>query len=142
MDSRTLCQGTRRVPLTLYINTVSTILEEAAQRDIEVIILQPANRHRLDIVDVEVTWDPYFKAQTAVAEHYNIPTIDVAPILRAFGLSKSQAFLDQMHPTAEANYWIAQSILALWKDRVNENQNWLPTNTPHLHWKYDRWTSE
>jgi hypothetical protein len=136
-------KGTRRVPLPLYIHTISTILEEASKRNIEVIVMQPANRHRLDIVDVEVTWDPYFKAQTAVADHYNVPTIDVAPILRAFGLSKSQAFLDQMHPTAQANYWIAQSILDLWKNRVTENQAWLPKNTspPSLEIP-DRWTSE
>lgn len=136
-------KGTRRVPLPLYIKTMSTILQESSKRNIEVIIMQPANRHRLDIVDVEVTWDPYFKAQTAIAEYYNVPTIDVAPILRAFGLSKSQAFLDQMHPTAEANYWIAQGILDLWKDRFVQNQTWLPTNAiaPSLEIP-DQWTSE
>lgn len=135
--------GVRRVPLDLYIHTLSVILEEARTRGIEVIILQPANRHRLDIVDVEVTWDPYFKAQTAVAEHYAVPTLDVAPILRVFGLSKTKAFLDQMHPTAEANHWIAQGILDLWKNEHPHEDAWLPNSKPPPLLEIpDRWTSQ
>lgn len=135
--------GVRRVPLPQYIDTLSTIIKEAQRRSVEVLILQPANRHRLDIVDVEVTWDPYFTAQAQVAEYYGLPILDVAPTLRVFGLSKTQAFLDQMHPSAEANFWIAQSILDLWKNRVSNEVQWKPNNLPPPTLEIpDRWTSE
>ena len=135
-------EGVRRVPLDLYIQTLSQIIIEAKQRNIEVILIQPANRHRLDIVDVEVTWDPYFEAQRSIAEHFAIPIIDVAPILRVFGLRKSDAFLDDMHPTSQANFWIAQTIGDLWNDQQNEQQTWLPTrNTPPQLSITDRWSS-
>ena len=119
--------GKRRVPLPLYIETLSKLILDAKSRNISVLLIQPANRHRLDIVDVEVTWDPYFTAQRAIAEHFNVPIIDVAPILRAFGLSKTQAFLDDMHPTSQANFWIAQSIVDKWKSSNNNTQTWIPT---------------
>ena len=55
--------GKRRVPLPLYTETLSTLIIEAKSRDIAVLLIQPANRHRLDIVDVEVTWDPISKVR-------------------------------------------------------------------------------
>ena len=118
--------GRRRVPLNLYIKTLSTIIIKARERNIAVLLLQPANKHRLDIVDVSVTWDPYFKAQRAIATHFDIPILDVAPTLRAFGLSKSQSFLDDMHPTGEANFWIAQSIVDIWKNSEQNLEEWVP----------------
>ena len=118
--------GKRRVPLPLYIETLSTLILEAESRNIAVLLIQPANRHRLDIVDVEVTWDPYFKGQSAIAKHFDVPIIDVAPTLRAFGLSKSDAFLDDMHPTSQANFWLAQSIVDKWKPLDNAIQAWIP----------------
>ena len=134
--------GKRRVPLPLYIETLSKLILEAKRRNIAVLLVQPANRHRLDIVDVEVTWDPYFKAQQAIAEHFNVPIIDVAPILRAFGLSKTQAFLDDMHPTSQANFWIAQSIVDEWKASNSTTETWHPErdSVPSLAIP-DRWST-
>lgn len=134
--------GKRRVPLPLYIETLSTLLIEAKARNMAVVLIQPANRHRLDIVDVEVTWDPYFKGQSAIANHFDVPIIDVAPTLRAFGLSKTDAFLDDMHPTSQANFWIAQSIVDEWKQSGDATQAWIPTknSVPDLTIE-DRWST-
>ena len=134
--------GKRRVPLPLYTETLSTLIIEAKSRDIAVLLIQPANRHRLDIVDVEVTWDPYFKSQSAIAKHFDVPIIDVAPTLRAFGLSKSDAFLDDMHPTSQANFWLAQSIVDEWKQEDGSIQMWIPTmgTLPNLTFS-DRWST-
>ena len=134
--------GKRRVPLPLYIETLSTLIIEAKSRNIAVLLIQPANQHRLDIVDVEVTWDPYFKSQSAIAQHFDVPIIDVAPTLRAFGLSKSDAFLDDMHPTSQANFWIAQSIVDEWKQLDNAPQTWIPkkNSVPDLTIE-DRWST-
>ena len=106
---------------------------EAKSRNIAALIIQPANRHRLESEAVEYTWDPYFKAQRVIASHFQIPIIDVAPTLRAFGLSQTQSFLDNMHPTSEANFWIAQRITDEWKQTQEPSQDWLPkTNTPQI----------
>ncbi len=133
--------GHRRVPLPLYTDTLSQIIIEAKARGIGVLLIQPANKHRLDIVDVEVTWDPYFKAQEQVAEHFQVPILDVAPTLRAFGLTKQEAFLDDMHPTSQANFWIAQAILNQWS-QSNNTASWIPstTNTPNIDIP-DRWST-
>ena len=120
--------GHRRVPLPLYWKTLSHIIAQAESRNVAVLLIQPANKHRLDIVDVEVTWDPYFKAQEQVAEHFQVPILDVAPTLRAFGLSKQGAFLDDMHPTSEANFWIAQAILNQWS-QSNTGASWIPSTS-------------
>ena len=134
--------GKRRVPLPLYIETLSTLIIEAKSRDIGVLLIQPANRHRLDIVDVEVTWDPYFKSQRAVAKHFDVSIIDVAPTLRVFGLSKSDAFLDDMHPTSQANFWLAQSIVDEWKQIDNATQAWVPTKNSVPDFTIeDRWST-
>ena len=135
-------KGVRRVPIPLYIETLSTILDEAQQKDIAVIVIQPANRHRLAIVNEELTWDPYFKAQAAVAHHYGVPIIDVAPSLRAFGVKGNEAFLDQMHPTSTANYWISQSIVGEWNQQQSPLEQWIPSGkgVPSIE-IVDRWTS-
>ena len=118
------------------------MLIEAESRDIAVLLIQPANQHRLDIVDVEVTWDPYFKSQSAIAKHFDVPIIDVAPTLRAFGLNKSDAFLDDMHPTSQANFWLAQSIVDEWKQIGDATQAWIPTKNSVPNFTIpDRWST-
>ena len=118
--------GKRRVPLPIYIDALSTLILEAKSRNIATIIIQPANKHRLESEAVEYTWDPYFKAQRAIASHFDVPSIDVAPTLNAFGLSQTQAFLDNMHPTSEANFWVAQRIKDEWKHTQDYPQKWIP----------------
>ena len=110
----------------MYINALSTLILEAKSRNISTLIIQPANRHRLESEAVEYTWDPYFEAQRAIASHFKIPIIDVAPTLRAFGLDQKQAFIDNMHPTSQANFWVAQRILDEWKQKQESTQDWLP----------------
>jgi hypothetical protein len=123
--------GRRRVPLDLYAKTLSTIILKARERNIEILLIQPANKYRMDMTAVEYTWDPYFKAQRAIATHFDIPIVDVAPTLRAFGLNKPQSFLDDMHPTGEANFWIAQSIADIWKRRQHNGDTWIPNREDH-----------
>jgi len=134
--------GRRRVPLEIYINTLSTIILEARDRNIAVLLIQPANKYRMDIATVEYTWDPYFKTQRAIATHFDIPILDVATTLRAFGLNKSQSFLDDMHPTGEANFWIAQHIADIWKRRQENGDAWIPNQdeAPTISLK-DKWST-
>ena len=58
-------------------------------------------------------WGPYFAAQKQIAERRSVPVIDIINILRLFGVSKEEAFLDAMHPTGTANYWLASSLVDL-----------------------------
>ena len=134
--------GKRRVPLSLVHRNTLRIDHRSKISKYRRFTDSTTNQHRLDIVDVEVTWDPYFKSQSAVAQHFDVPIIDVAPTLRAFGLNKSDAFLDDMHPTSQANFWLAQSIVDEWKQRDGSMQMWIPTTEtlPNLTIS-DRWST-
>ena len=63
------------------------------------------NRHAKEL------WYPYFLIQKAIATRREITIVDVAEILQTFGVSPEDGFLDEMHPTGKANYWIAQSVV-------------------------------
>ena len=81
--------------------------------------------------------------QTELAKQFSVPIIDVAPILRTFGLNQSDAFLDEMHPTAQANHWVAQSIADEWSQVDNPLTEWVPTITESTKIEIeDRWSSE
>ena len=101
----------RRVSLEQYASVLDTMIETAGQKGIEVVMIQPANRDRLYNRHSTEMWYPYFVVQKSIAIHRNIPILDVAEILQLFGMSAETAFLDEMHPTGEANYWIAQSLV-------------------------------
>lgn len=103
--------GKRRVPVNQYASQLDELIEQARQQGIGVILLQPANIYRLRGTLTGATWEPYFIAQREIAEHRNIPIVDVATVLRAFKVPEKQAFLDEMHPTDTSNKWIAQAIV-------------------------------
>ena len=103
--------GRRRVPLSVYATQLDRLIQAAATRGVGVLLLQPANRYRVDGSVSNATWDPYFLAQQKIAAHRNIPIFDVAAYLRVFGLSADDAFLDELHPTAKANALVAQGIV-------------------------------
>ena len=101
----------RRVPLEQYASVLDQILEKAGKKGVEVVLIQPANRNRLYHRHSTEMWYPYFIVQKAIAVHRNIPILDVAEILNTFGVSSEDGFLDEMHPTGQSNYWIAQSLV-------------------------------
>ena len=74
--------------------------------------MQPANRYRLEGLDGEATWDPYFTVQSELGKHHQVLTVDAAAALSAFAIPVEQAFLDELHPSAVANQWIAQAIIS------------------------------
>ena len=105
--------GTRRVELSLYAQVLDRLLLEAARRQVGVVMVRPANRHRIEGEPADAMWAPYFKAQRQVAERRSVPILDVATVFQLFGLGPDQAFLDAMHPTEKGNYWLASSLVDL-----------------------------
>ena len=106
-----LAKGTRRVDVQTYMQTLDQLITEAGKRSIGVVLIQPANRYRVEGSVPNATWDPYFEAQRAVASHRGVPIFDAAAYLRVFGVSAQEAFLDELHPSAMANELLAQGII-------------------------------
>ena len=103
--------GHRRVPVNEYAQNLDRMLAEAASRGAGAILLQPANRERLE-QPWGWGWDVYFQAMTAVAEHRGVPVVDLVESLREAGLNREEAFLDRMHPSGRANGLYAERVAA------------------------------
>jgi len=135
--------GHRRVPVQLYGQMLDRMIREASERNISVVLLQPANRYRLEGMDSEATWDVYFETQRSVALHRNVPIIDAAEVLRLFGLRPDQAFIDELHPSGEANKWLARALIDLvlqegWPDKILSGN----INVPNWNeYPEDRWAT-
>ena len=106
-----LAKGTRRVDVQTYMRTLDELVEEAGKRGVGVVLIQPANRYRVEGSVPNATWDPYFEAQRVVASHRGIPIFDAAAYLRVFGMSAQEAFLDELHPSGSANELLSQGLL-------------------------------
>lgn len=106
-----LAKGTRRVDIQTYMYTLDRLIREAANRGVGVLIVQPANRYRVEGSVPNATWSPYFEAQRMVAYHRGVPIFDAAAYLRVFGMNPQEAFLDELHPSEEANVLLAQGII-------------------------------
>ena len=110
--------GLRRVELSDYSETLGRLIEEASKREVGVILVQPANRYRVEGLAGEATWDPYFSVQSALGKHHQVLTVDAAAALSAFAIPAEQAFIDELHPSALANRWIAQAIISAVQGRT------------------------
>ena len=104
-------KGQRRVALADYAQELDRVLAEAGRRGVGVVLTQPANVYRVDQSVDEATWDPYFSAMAEVGEYREVPVLDVAAYFRAFGLSSSDGFIDELHPSGIGNEYIAQGVL-------------------------------
>ena len=123
--------GVRRVPLAIYAQALDRLVKKAADRGVGVILVQPGNRHRVKGEPGDAMWGPYFEVQKQMAERRSMPIVDVVNILRLFGVDKDAGFLDAMHPTGTANYWLASSLVDLalvkgWPDNRLVPQKDLP----------------
>ena len=96
-----------------YTQELDALIRDAAQREVQVIIVQPSNRYRLLGTVPNATWDPYFEAQIRVANHREVPIFDVATYLRFFAMPAEEAFVDELHPSGVANALIADGILLM-----------------------------
>ena len=96
-------EGRRRVPLEDYAANLDEMLVQAAEREVGVVMLAPANRHRLSPDGSVVMWGVYFEAMRLVAENRGVLVVDALDALKPSGLSVDEAFLDEMHPTGPTN---------------------------------------
>ena len=106
-----LAKGARRVDIQTYMTTLDHLIQEAGARGVGVLLIQPANRYRVEGSVPNATWTPYFEAQRMVANHRGVPIFDAAAYLRVFGMNPQEAFLDELHPSGEANHLLAQGMI-------------------------------
>jgi lysophospholipase L1-like esterase len=118
----------RRVSVQDYARNLSDLAQEAARRDVGMILLTPPSRVEVENkVRPPHQWDPYRTVQKAVARHYGIPHVDMTPVFKAAfdgDSSKdiSTYFLDDLHPTSKG-----QAIMAQLVSRVLQQRGW-PTD--------------
>jgi len=104
----------RRVDIERYAQNLDHFVRSAAARGTGVAFIAPVNRDMLRKrrPGERFSWGVYFEAMRAVAAHHGVPVIDAAPAMEALVHGAEQAgsvdpmaaaFIDKMHPTAEAN---------------------------------------
>lgn len=101
----------RRVPVQRYAELLDLTVREAAERDVGVVLVQPANR-----TSIRETghWQIYYAAMEAVAEHHGLPLVDTNALFR--GTPADDLFLDLMHPTVEGHRRMGEAIAAALED--------------------------
>lgn len=106
--------GSRRVPLQRYAANLDRIVREAAQRGVGAAFVAPANHGMVtDQFPSGAGWDPYFRAQAAVAAWHGLPVIDGLAALKgvAAQVGPDAVFVDEMHPTAVGQAGLAQATV-------------------------------
>jgi lysophospholipase L1-like esterase len=97
----------RRVAIERYHQNLEYFADGAAARGAAVIFLAPCDQARLMGDPVE---EPYFEAMRDLAGDRGLPLVDGAEVLRASQLDRRSGFLDDMHPTGEANRAYARAL--------------------------------
>ena len=99
----------RRVSLKRYGENLDFLARSIYERGGGALFIAPANRDLVMDNETDTTsWDPYFNAQRAVAEHWGAPVVDMAVLFkdemkRNPSLGVDDLFLDEMHPTKFGN---------------------------------------
>ncbi len=102
--------GPRRVPVREYAENLDRIAREATGRGVGVMLVAPANRERAgERRDGSPSWEVYFAAQAAVADHHGLPRVDLADVLRA-APPGDPLFVDVMHPSARGHALAAAAV--------------------------------
>lgn len=113
----------RRVPLADYAENLERLIEEAAAREVGVVLLTPPSPVEiLNEVQPPHQWTPYRRAQAAIARHYGLPHIDMTPVFKSAYESDepraiSKYFLDDLHPTVTGQRIMAQLLVRVLKQR-------------------------
>ncbi len=125
----------RRVPLTRWVQLHQELLVQAAERGVGVVFLKPTNSFLLSPSKAgpPPAWHPYFEAMDALAEHHNVPVVDVTEAYRAAmesGAAATDLLWDKMHPTARGHQVLAEAI-----ESALQKEDWpkaalVPSGTP------------
>ncbi len=101
----------RRVPLQDYATNLDAIIHAAKAHGAGVAFISPANK---GLVNHEFPkgagWDPYFRAQKAVADFHALPLTSAVAALQADPAALDDKFVDQMHPSSSGAGDIARAV--------------------------------
>lgn len=112
--------GLRRVAINDYAANLDQLVQIAKSVDADVVFLLLSNNE--DLSDghndnAPKAWTPYRDVMRDTAERYGAPVIDVPALFQESGLSKSELFLDKMHPTARGHHIIGDALASLLRER-------------------------
>ncbi|MDP6932654.1 MAG: SGNH/GDSL hydrolase family protein, partial [Myxococcota bacterium] len=104
---------TRRVPVQRYAELLDTVIREAADRGVGVVLLAPCNVESVQ-GRLESSWLPYFEAQRQVAAHHQVPLVELrdafAETADQLPRGASALFVDQVHPSIEGHRLLAATL--------------------------------
>ena len=105
----------RRVPLDRWITLTDGVIREAADRGIGVLILKPTNSFLLEGMGngPDPGWQPYFDAMDGLADHHNVPMVDVTELYQSAmqsGTPLQSLLWDKMHPSEAGHRILAEGI--------------------------------
>ncbi len=109
--------GLRRVAIQDYADNLEHLINIADSVDGDAVFLILANNEDLgpggDKGAAMKAWTPYRQVMRDTAARHGAPVLDIPALFRTSGLSKSELFLDQMHPTATGHRIIGEALAAL-----------------------------
>ena len=119
-------QGVRRVPLPDYAAALGRIFEAARERQVAVVVLALSNTYLFAHGrNAATSWKPYFEAQKAMADAWQVPILDSLTALQKTGAPAKELFVDELHPSGKGHAAIASLIADLLL-----KQGWPPPPVP------------
>lgn len=113
--------GLRRVEINDYAENLESMVQMAMSNNAEVVFVMLANEEDIEQTSGDKAWTPYRNVMEETARRYGAPLINVPELFRRSGLSKSDLFLDEMHPTVQGHQIMGNALaeLLLSHDWVN-----------------------
>ena len=102
--------GPRRVEINDYAANLERLVEMASERDADVVFVVPANNEDMKGGDGDKAWDPYRQVMRDTAARHGAPVIDVPAVFKASGQSRTELFLDEMHPTVAGHRLMGEAL--------------------------------
>jgi len=103
--------GERRVALPDYAANLEALADEARARGADVMYLLLPHPDDLRPREGPAAWTPYREVMRAVAARVGALVVEGPTVFAASGASKSELFLDEMHPTATGHALLADALV-------------------------------
>lgn len=103
--------GRRRVEINDYASNLERLVELARENKASVVFVVLANREDLRPHEAPPAWTTYRQVMRETAERHGAPIVQVPELFQASGLSTTQLFLDEMHPTVTGHRLIGEALV-------------------------------
>lgn len=92
-----------RVPLDHYYDNLHQILDQAVERDVSVVMLEPCAQFSYNVYENPPSINPYAQVLRRVASERSAVRVYACDALYQARMSTAQSFIDDLHPSASGN---------------------------------------